>query len=81
MLLIKNPASQHFRDDTAIWAITSSIRKIEQGFSMANGVPIETVSRMLGPTKITTTQSYAKVLENKVSADIPALEEKLKNMK
>jgi site-specific recombinase XerD len=34
--------------------------------TLANGVPIETVSRMLGHTKLSTTQVYAKVLEEKI---------------
>ncbi|MFL5740351.1 MAG: site-specific integrase [Flavisolibacter sp.] len=46
--------------------------------ALSNGVPMETVSNMLGHTKITTTQIYAKVLENKVSDDMLALEKKLK---
>ena len=41
--------------------------------TLSNGVPMETVSNMLGHTKITTTQIYAKVLENKVSEDMNAL--------
>lgn len=45
--------------------------------TLTNGVPIETVSNMLGHTKITTTQIYAKVLENKVSSDMDQLEQKL----
>lgn len=45
--------------------------------TLSNGVPIETVSNMLGHSKITTTQIYAKVLENKVSIDMLALEKKL----
>jgi integrase/recombinase XerD len=45
--------------------------------TLTNGVPIETVSRMLGHTKITTTRIYAKVLESKVSEDMNQLEEKL----
>lgn len=45
--------------------------------TLSNGVPIETVSNMLGHTKITTTQIYAKVLENKVSSDMMELERKL----
>ena len=31
--------------------------------TLSNGVPMETVSNMLGHSKITTTQIYAKVLE------------------
>ena len=42
--------------------------------ALTNGLPIETVSKILGHTKITTTQIYAKVLERK-------LEEDMKNLK
>jgi site-specific recombinase XerD len=45
--------------------------------TLANGVPIESVSKMLGHTKITTTQIYAKVLEDKISSDMQALRLKL----
>lgn len=45
--------------------------------TLSNGVPLETVSRMLGHTKIATTQIYAKVLESKVSSDMQSLREKL----
>lgn len=45
--------------------------------TLSNGVPIETVSRMLGHTKIATTQIYAKVLEKKISEDMAALKKKL----
>lgn len=46
--------------------------------TLSNGVPIETVSKILGHTKIATTQIYARVLEKKVSDDMMALKEKLK---
>ena len=42
--------------------------------TLANGVPIETVSKLLGHTKLSTTQIYARVLENKLSNDIANLE-------
>lgn len=45
--------------------------------TLSNGVPIESVSKMLGHTKITTTQIYAKVIERKVSDDMNALRKKL----
>ncbi|TNE75166.1 MAG: site-specific integrase [Bacteroidetes bacterium] len=45
--------------------------------TLSNGVPLETVSRMLGHTKISTTQIYAKVLDDKVSSDMKDLREKL----
>jgi integrase len=47
--------------------------------TLANGVPIETVSKMLGHTKISTTQIYAKVIERKVSDDMKTLRERLNN--
>lgn len=45
--------------------------------TLSNGVPIETVSKMLGHTKLATTQIYAKVLDRKVSEDMKMLREKL----
>jgi len=41
--------------------------------TLSNGVPIETVSKMLGHTKITTTQISAKVVERKLKEDMDAL--------
>ena len=45
--------------------------------TLSNGVPIETVSKLLGHTKIATTQIYARVIERKVSEDINNLKMKL----
>ena len=41
--------------------------------TLSNGVPIETVSKMLGHAKLTTTQIYARVLEKKVGEDMQNL--------
>ncbi len=41
--------------------------------ALMNGLPIETLSKILGHTKITTTQIYAKVLNQKVSMDMGQL--------
>lgn len=49
--------------------------------TLCNGVPLETVSKMLGHTKITTTQIYARVVERKISEDMKALREKLEGKK
>jgi len=47
--------------------------------TLTNGVPIETVSKLLGHTSIRTTQIYAKVIEQKVGTDIDKLREKLES--
>lgn len=49
--------------------------------TLANGVPMETVSKLLGHSSIKTTQIYAKVIEKKVSEDMKFLKSKLQNMK
>lgn len=46
--------------------------------TLSNGVPIETVSKLLGHTKLSTTQIYARVIEQKVSSDMRLLRSKLK---
>ena len=45
--------------------------------TLTNGVPIESVSKMLGHKSLKTTQHYAKILDRKVSDDMKALKEKL----
>lgn len=45
---------------------------------LTNGVPIETVSKLLGHTKLSTTQIYARVVESKISEDIGNLLERFK---
>lgn len=43
--------------------------------TLSHGIPIETVSKMLGHTSIKTTQIYAKILDTKVMDDMAALKE------
>lgn len=48
--------------------------------TLSNGVPIETVSKILGHTSLKTTQIYAKVLDKKISEDMDLLQTKLGNL-
>lgn len=45
--------------------------------ALKNGVPLETVQMMMGHTKISTTQIYADVDEEKIMCDMNGLEDKL----
>lgn len=45
---------------------------------LTKGVPIESVSKMLGHTNIQTTQIYARVVDRKLSHDMNVLERKLR---
>jgi len=48
--------------------------------TMCNGVPIESISKMLGHKNLKTTQHYAKILDMKVSADMTVLKQKLQSV-
>lgn len=45
--------------------------------TLSQGVPIETVSRMLGHNQIKTTQIYAKITNDKIDEDMKALEKRI----
>ena len=46
---------------------------------LSQGVPIETVSRMLGHRDLRSTQIYAKISNDKISEDTNKLEERIKD--
>ena len=45
--------------------------------TLGNGVPIETVSKMLGHTNVRTTQIYARITDQKINVDMESLAAKL----
>ena len=45
--------------------------------TLSHGVPLETVSKMLGHRQIKTTQIYAKVTDDKIDTDTRNLNEKI----
>jgi site-specific recombinase XerD len=45
--------------------------------TMMNGVPIESVSKMLGHKNITSTQHYARIVDKKVGEDMERLSSKI----
>jgi integrase/recombinase XerD len=47
------------------------------GITLSNGVPIETVSKMLGHTSLKTTQIYARIVDAKISDDMNQLQKRL----
>lgn len=49
--------------------------------TLNNGVPIESVAKMMGHTSIKTTQIYAKVMDHKISSDMQQLQSKLTEKK
>ena len=48
--------------------------------TLSQGVPIETVSKMLGHTNIKTTQIYARITNEKIRRDMELLSSKLDDM-
>lgn len=68
-LLLASPCIFHTRRHT--FATTTTLAK---------GVPIETVSKMLGHTNIETTQIYARITNEKIRKDMEVLAGKLDAM-
>ena len=64
-LLLASPCIFHLARHT--FATTTTLSK---------GVPIETVSKMLGHTNIETTQVYARITNSKIGSDMQGLDKK-----
>ena len=45
--------------------------------TLGHGVPLETVSKMLGHSQIETTKIYAKVTDDKINTDTQALNQRI----
>ena len=86
-LVLPVPSNQKMNDYLKEIAVICGIDKILTShvarhtfattITLQNGVPIESVSKMLGHTNIRTTQIYAKILDTKVSEDMQALKGRL----
>lgn len=61
----------------ALWVLFHLSRHSFAVLALNYGMPIESVSKILGHTNITTTQIYAKVTNTKLENDISAFESKV----
>ena len=63
----------------ALWVLFHMLRhSFATLICLNNGVPIETISKMMGHSSIRTTQIYAEITNQKVSRDLAVLSETTK---
>ena len=61
----------------ALWVLFHTARHtFATTTTLSKGVPIETVSKMLGHTNIETTQIYARITNSKIGSDMQGLDKK-----
>ena len=60
----------------ALWVLFHQSRHTFGTLMVSAGVPMESISKMMGHTNIRTTQGYAKVTDDKISEDMNKLIEK-----
>ena len=65
----------------ALWVLFHQSRhSYATTICLSNGVPIETLSKLMGHTSIRSTQIYAKITAEKMSQDMELLSQKLAPM-
>lgn len=78
-IISNQKVNEYLKEIASICSINKSLtvhvarQSCETSVLIANGVPIETVSKILGPTNIRTTQIYARITDVKVSNDLEML--------
>lgn len=69
-----NPATE---SAASLYELKKIIMRVATTVTLNNGVPIESVVKMMGHTNIKTTHIYAKVMDHKISEDMQLLKHKL----
>lgn len=75
--------NEYLKEIATICGITKTVtchvarHSFATSIALSNGVPIESVSKMLGHTSIRTTQIYAKITDRKISQDMDMLAQKM----